>query len=443
MSKPCYVILGAGISGLALAWQLQKLHPQADVHVLEKSARIGGWIETRHRDGFLFEMGPHSIRAKGKGFYTLKLVEELGMQEEVIAPNPAAKRRYLYQNKKLIPLPHNVPSMLFSGRLSLLLQAAWQDWRTPPAICADESIYDFGCRHFGKEFTEQMLDPLTWGIFAGNCRNLSVQACFPEWVQDEGLHGSLLKAAWRRKRPALAGSEWISHMQKEAIFSFRQGIGSLVEALSRRIKNICLGTHVINMRFEPEGIQLELSSQQKLWADHVFSTLPPVEIGKLLPIPEWQIPYATVGVVAAGFHAQAIPKEGFGYLVPTREKESILGMVWDSSVFPEQNKPGQARLTVMIEAKEPKDLKSIALDAMARHLHIKACPDSLEVKIAHSAIPHYPLGYKQHRHMMLQLIDSLSPHLTLLGTAFHGVSVNDCIAQAFYQAGQTEFRNRP
>ncbi len=52
------VIIGAGVTGLALAWKLSKDH---EVVILEKSSRIGGIATTFRQDGFLLDTGPHKI----------------------------------------------------------------------------------------------------------------------------------------------------------------------------------------------------------------------------------------------------------------------------------------------------------------------------------------------------------------------------------------------
>ncbi len=52
------VIIGAGVTGLALAWKLSRDH---EVVILEKSDRIGGIATTFRRDGFLLDTGPHKI----------------------------------------------------------------------------------------------------------------------------------------------------------------------------------------------------------------------------------------------------------------------------------------------------------------------------------------------------------------------------------------------
>ena len=55
------VIVGAGISGLATAYRLQILCPDATITVLEANQRPGGTIWTERGDGFQVEIGPNGF----------------------------------------------------------------------------------------------------------------------------------------------------------------------------------------------------------------------------------------------------------------------------------------------------------------------------------------------------------------------------------------------
>lgn len=73
-------ILGAGISGLATAFWLNK--DGFDLTVLESINEPGGSMITRYEDGFLIDYGPNS------GLETTPLigqiVEEIGLKVEMI-----------------------------------------------------------------------------------------------------------------------------------------------------------------------------------------------------------------------------------------------------------------------------------------------------------------------------------------------------------------------
>ncbi|MCB1119776.1 MAG: NAD(P)-binding protein, partial [Chlamydiia bacterium] len=63
--KRSFVILGAGISGLALGWFLKnEFGATIDLKIIEANRRVGGWMDTFETEGYLFDRGPHSVRTK-------------------------------------------------------------------------------------------------------------------------------------------------------------------------------------------------------------------------------------------------------------------------------------------------------------------------------------------------------------------------------------------
>ena len=72
-----FLILGGGISGLSAAYRLLgRVANPKNITVLESSARLGGWIQSkRYDDGAIFELGPRGLRPAGPaGTASLQLV---------------------------------------------------------------------------------------------------------------------------------------------------------------------------------------------------------------------------------------------------------------------------------------------------------------------------------------------------------------------------------
>ena len=68
MANPKVVVLGGGISGLSATWHLAKHLPKtASITLVDRSDRLGGWVHTVKKDGFLFETGPRTLRPMGEG----------------------------------------------------------------------------------------------------------------------------------------------------------------------------------------------------------------------------------------------------------------------------------------------------------------------------------------------------------------------------------------
>ena len=102
------IVLGAGISGLATAYQLDR--DGYDVTVIEKKGDVGGSIETVKEKGFLFDRGPNS------GLDTTPLISqivaELGIEDKLVYANKEGNKRYILRNNELHPLPMSPPAFI-------------------------------------------------------------------------------------------------------------------------------------------------------------------------------------------------------------------------------------------------------------------------------------------------------------------------------------------
>ena len=92
------VVVGAGIAGLAAAWDLARAG--ADVTVLESERRPGGVIVTERRDGFLVEGGPDGFLAAEPEVPVL--AAELGIGDRLVAQQ--ARGSSLWTGKQFEPL---------------------------------------------------------------------------------------------------------------------------------------------------------------------------------------------------------------------------------------------------------------------------------------------------------------------------------------------------
>jgi oxygen-dependent protoporphyrinogen oxidase len=454
MSHTSALILGGGISGLALARFLKvKYGPSLAVKLIEKEPRLGGWVQSVRKEGFLFEQGPRSCRTQGNGKETLQLIKELNLEDEVIACDPAAERRFLWKDQKLQPLRS---CFLSFSQILLLIRSLRKDLFAPKSSAADESIDAFVRRRLGKDVAESMIDPLVSGIYAGDSTKLSIRSCFPLLYEWEQKHGSLIKAFW---------ANWkLKNKEKKqySLFSFKMGMETLIHGLERdflrRGGEIVVSTKVTGLSFTQQGVKVEIErvgKKQALESDYLFSALPAQKIASLLPKSHHSlinhlnsIPSASVIAINFGYRKQVLKKSGFGYLIPSKEKEQILGVVWDSSVLPQQNGDrNETRLTVMMGGEHHPDLIklsdsewiAIALEALKRQLGIEEKPDAIAVKVAAEAIPQYYVGHQERLHQIEAESRKISQRFFLLGSSFYGVSLNDCIARANFVANSFNF----
>src|SRR6516162_3011159 len=138
---PKIVIVGAGISGLALAYRLNQLLPTALVTVLEERDRPGGTMWTERREGFQVEIGPNGFLDNKPS--TMALCRQLGLGDRLQSASDAAGRnRYLFFDGRLRRLPNTFGSFLASdlliwrGKLAVLMERLRRKRQDP----SDESI---------------------------------------------------------------------------------------------------------------------------------------------------------------------------------------------------------------------------------------------------------------------------------------------------------------
>jgi oxygen-dependent protoporphyrinogen oxidase len=392
------VILGGGISGLSAAWYARKKYPTAHIAILEKTGRLGGSIETNRLGGFLFEKGPRTFAAK-RSPHLLGLIDEMGLKGQLLFSSPSARRRFLWVGGKLRSF---FPSAVFP-----LLREPFR----PKGRGDDESIYDFAMRRFGRAFTNTFIDPMTLGIYAGDIQKLSIQSCFPSLYKMEQEWGSLVFARLfgpRKKGP-------------RGLFTLKDGMETLVRALADKSEA------EIHLNAPVEAIQKEgvFAKGRFHPADLIVSGLDGPAISNLTGV-ERGFAAADLWLIRLAFEGELLPKKGFGYLVPTQEKEDLLGMIWDSCIFPEQNLSGETRVTAMMREGSVEK----TLDVLKRHLGITQRPMIAEAHKAAGAIPQFHVGYAKRLEAFQVEMKQKYPSLLLTGNYLKGASVDACIAHS-------------
>ena len=152
------VIIGGGISGLAAAHRLN----EQNVTLLEASPRLGGTIQTTHRDGFLLERGPDSFISEKPE--ALALAKRLGLESQVITTNESFRRSFIVRNGRLRAVPEGfqllAPSRVWPFITSDIFSIAGKarmaaDLFLPRSTTnGDESLASFVRRRLGQEAQE-------------------------------------------------------------------------------------------------------------------------------------------------------------------------------------------------------------------------------------------------------------------------------------------------
>ena len=197
--------------------------------------------------------------------------------------------------------------------------------------------------------------------------------------------------------------------------------------------------NVKEISFEGEQVLVKTDRDQ-FSADTLFCSLPVKETAGLFEkhVPEiskefLKIHSEGIAVVNFAYDANVLPVQGFGYLTPTYAHEDILGVVFDSSVFPEHNRKDQeTRLTIKLEDNGRSEEKYVdaALKGIRRHLGISRMPKAISFKRALRAIPQYGVGHLEKMAELKARFCKKLPNCHLVGNYLQGVSVDICIARA-------------
>ena len=442
-------IIGGGISGLSAAWFAQKRG--LEYVVLEASGRWGGKLQTEKIDGFVVEGGADSFLATKP--WAAALARELGLGERLLGTNDTLRTIYVLHNGQPVALPEGmqliVPTKLWPFLKTPLLSLSGKlrmgmDWLIPPRTdSADETIGSFVRRRFGQEALEKLGEPLLSGIYSGESERQSLLATFPRYRELETEFGSLIRGTLAQKAKQAQANP---NGKRPAMFqSFPGGTQELVDALVEQLTGtLRLGTSVTALGPSRLGYSLSLSDGTTLAAEQVIVTTPASVAAQLIaplaPRVAEQLELiraVSTGTLSLGFRTEDIkrPLNGFGMVIPLREKRPINALTISSVKFPSRAPDGHALVRVFFGgSRTPETLEKTddEILAMAKVqlldiLGITAEPLFHRIFRWHNANPQYDAG---HLDRIDVLEKSLPPGLHLTGCAYRGVGIPDCIHQA-------------
>jgi oxygen-dependent protoporphyrinogen oxidase len=178
--------------------------------------------------------------------------------------------------------------------------------------------------------------------------------------------------------------------------------------------------------------------------DSVICTLPAVALAQLArgssggrPLAALAtIPHPPVSALFLGFRREQVSHalNGFGALVPAREKRSILGVIFSSSLFPGRSPADHIALTVMIGGALQPELAALPTaqlfatvrDDLRDLLGITGEPVFSRHTFWPQAIPQYHLGYEQHLDAMAAY-EHAHPGIFIGGQVRDGIALPNCV----------------
>ncbi len=424
-------IIGAGISGLTLAYYLKQ--KGIDCQIFEAKDYFGGNIETLETPYGYFESGPNTLFSDT---VSRKLIEDLGIQESVILPSIGAKNRYILKNNRYYSLSNNPLWFFKSNFLSWKSKLdILKELFKKPNPYQKPTVADFFTYRFNKQITNYLVNPFVRGIYGAKPENLDMEMTFPKFFNYEKNYGSILKGFLKEKK----------NLERRMTIGFKGGMKTLTLALAKDL-TIYLKENIESIEKEKSNYILKSSqgihkSSKVIFANpannsaHLLSTLYP-EFSKRLST----ITYSSILLVHLVFDKGStnFNFDGFGALHPTKEGKITGGIIWRSSIF--KGKKNYILLTAFVldfkkENSFEKVLASVSQEIQNIY-QIKSKPLALYHKFWQQAIPVYNYDLK----FMKQNLEILEQdNLYFCTNWFDGISLADCIKKAKCLADKLSF----
>lgn len=440
-------IVGAGISGLTLAWELQQRG--IDYHLWEARDEPGGYIRSRcDPAGYVRELGPNSLLGDDT---LLAWLDELGLTPHLVFANPVSKARFIFRDGKYRALPSGPASLLF-GRIG---EPSYFSWKTKWAIFRElsnktksppgETLGQFFRRRFTPELVDYAVGPFVAGIYAGDPEQLLVSETFPSLIAYERDYGSVLRGFIKNQSSAV----------RKQSFSFTDGMQMLPNALASRLTNLSLNDPVQKIRrvgsgWRVTGVsgittvdQLVLATGTDAAARLVQSYNP--ELARSL----WAINYPYMTAVHSVYRRTDVshPLNGFGGLNPKKENRFCAGHIWSSSLFAGRCPTDEVLFTTFVGGSQSPDNARQPDEVIFENVHRElagsfgisaSAPVFRDLYRWERAIPQYDAKLAALKPLVAAAVGD---QLRVCANWYGGLSLPDCIGKARAMAGEIETKS--
>lgn len=452
-------VVGAGISGLVAAYELQRAGIEAVV--LEADDRAGGKIDSALVGGLTVDSGPDGFVARDPA--AAELCRRLGLGTELV--EPASGGAFVWVDGRLFPLPaQSVLGVVWTAdavagtgvvserAVDALARGLARD---AGPLLGDASVGEVLRPRVGDEVFERLVDPLLGGINAGSADQMSIAACAPP-LYEAAQRGGPLGPALQQVASA-QGRDRDGEAMSPVFQSVKGGVTRIVGALGAELGGaVKLATPVQSVEraaTQGAGRRWRVTTPSgPLDADGVILTCPAWESARLLePLaPEaatvlGDIEYADVALATFVVHNEhlARPLDGSGFLVPRSQGLLTTACSWTSSKWRHYAREGLAVLRVSAGRTDDRrwmDLDSAELvSTLATELAdtgVVSVQDAArgrfkaQVTPWHRSLPQYRPGHLERAAVVDACLADGTPGLVAAGAAFRGVGLPACIRGA-------------
>lgn len=417
--------------------------------MVEGQRRLGGLISTDRVNGCRLEAGPDSYVA------TKPSVSELaksipGLAGQIMGSNDAARRIFVVKNGKLVPMPHGMVMMvpaewgpalrspLFEPATKLRFASEY--FQSPRRRVEDVTIAEFINDHFDEKVLEYVTEPLLSGVYGGEAGKLSARSVLPRFLGYEQKYGSLIRGV-REERRQTSGSGPL-------FLSFQGGMQTLIDEVARSLDG-----RVRIVRGEARQVERQSSGGWRVTvgdsveeARDVVLACPAFRAARLVEGMDTDladdlhsIPYSSAITVMVAYRRGDVTHRlnGFGFLVPKRERRKVAACTWVNTKFPTRVAPEFVVVRAFIVDRDADDLipasdAEVLETVRAEIQRLMGINSNVEFSTVHrwpKSMPQYTVGHSGRTSKIDNQLRN-HPRLHLVGNAYDGVGIPDCVRLA-------------
>lgn len=263
MANKRIIIIGAGLTGLSLAWHLQKL--KIDCSVFEKEPEAGGLCRSKKLKGFTFDYDGHLLHFRHR--YAFDLVGEF------LGENLAEHKRsaWIHSYGRLTRYPfqanlHGLPSGIVKECLATFVRAQ-------SGSCAKKNgnFAHWINAAFGKGIARYFMVPYNSKFWTVPPEELTcdwLEGIIPVPTLAQVIEGTVEES---KRQFGYNARFW---------YPKKGGIGQLPQAIAKRINNVHLGQPVKKIDLKNKEIRLSCGKIERF--DFLISTAPLPELRRLI-----------------------------------------------------------------------------------------------------------------------------------------------------------------
>tara|TARA_B100001250_G_scaffold9500_1_gene8234 strand:- start:1843 stop:3222 length:1380 start_codon:yes stop_codon:yes gene_type:complete len=438
MDKKKVVVVGAGITGLTVAYRLLKSEGNFEIVVLEGEKQTGGKLITSRFAGLLLDEGADAFLARAP--WAKDLFDEIGISKEFVSPS--SRSASIWANGSLEPLPSpnvlgipldhdSLPSKLLNSGDALKIKQGGKPSKAVPEG-TDVSIGSLVRDCVGDSVFELFVDPLLGGINAGVVDDMSCETMAPQLLE-AARHEEGLIAALRE-------TQQNSDSDSPVFYTHPNGMGHIVEKLTEQVsESIRKDSNVISINRTNQQWILETNAGSEI-ADAVVLATSAQNAAKLLtsvsPTTSSRlsdIEHASVSLVSFAFKNSDIniPKDQSGFLVPRSTGMLMTACSFSGNKWAHLNDGSQTLIRVSSgriddqrhDTLSDEELVKHLIDDLAVTLGLDSQPLEFRVTRWPKALAQFKIGHLQRMEGTIDLLADEAPGVFISGSYHFGVGI--------------------